>query len=132
MELGSKDSVVCRTLDDECCGKLGEGWWFWRRGLGLRDWCWVAKYVFWRRGDIAEGGDNEIQQTMLEVVNQLDGFDELDVRCRHQDSIVAGFLVMLSDAGVAGFRWRSWSSGLLWLGLVWLMPGSSRNGTISD
>lgn len=27
------------------------------------------------RNDNGEGGDNEVQRTMLEIVNQLDGFD---------------------------------------------------------
>lgn len=27
------------------------------------------------RSDVGSGGDNEVQRTMLEIVNQMDGFD---------------------------------------------------------
>lgn len=39
---------------------------------------WIISLVFWWTGarfDDGAGGDNEVQRTMLELINQLDGFD---------------------------------------------------------
>lgn len=49
--------------------------------------CWCAGGA---RFDDGAGGDNEVQRTMLEIVNQLDGFDARgNVKVRHPGSTLS-------------------------------------------
>jgi hypothetical protein len=63
------------------------------------------------RHDDGAGGDNEVQRTMLEIVNQLDGFDS-----RGNIKVGApGVLVRSAPGGaLCGFlgAWPPWSGGV--------------------
>ena len=57
------------------------------------------------RGDDASG-DNEVQRTMLEIVNQLDGFDARgNIKVR----------------GGGGGGWVGWFGGRVWWRFVWAL-----------
>lgn len=61
-----------------------------------------------KRYESQSGGEREIQRTMLELLNQMDGFDSMgDVKVRRSASAGCGGAVPASAADVAGHSWNT-------------------------
>ena len=85
------------------------------------------------RFDDGGGGDNEVQRTMLEIVNQLDGFDSrgnIKVRGRAADcreSLMSLSLLLLVEVVVVVVGFSPYSYSIPWVSFFW-KKSPCRNG----